>query len=381
MAGKYRVHLGVLLGLLGSVAVLSVFDGFGGTAPATVAGGPLLSDCDGEIRELVIHYVAEAAPIVEATYGEFLHQLPADVTVHVVCPDRSAVDDLIARIGPTDCVLSPVIVDHPITPWSRDRWLTLAPAAPGEATLLLCPRDEMGAEVWPARRGDRRVGGDLAATLGPRLVCRHSELFFDGGDFVADDRTVFVTPDVLRRNLQQTVATREELLERLSAELQRDVVLLRDAPDHHAGMFMMAVGDRTVLVGDPASASRILAESDAVAPDRLCPSAGPDFSEATQAQFDAVAEQCLAAGYRVVRIPVVPGGDRRTYVTYLNVILDRRDGRRIVYMPTFSGADPLNDAARDIWAALNYDVRTVDCTDCYPHFGSLRCLVNVIRRG
>jgi len=87
-----------------------------------------------------------------------------------------------------------------------------------------------------------------------------------------------------------------------------------------------------------------------------------------------------AGGYRVVRIPIVPGHDGRTYVTYLNAILDRRGGRRMVYMPVFSGAGPLNRAAAEVWTGLGYEVRSVDCDACYPHFGSLRCLVNVLRR-
>ena len=48
-----------------------------------------------------------------------------------------------------------------------------------------------------------------------------------------------------------------------------------------------------------------------------CSGGGPDFSDGTVAKFNAVAEQCRAAGYRVVRIPVVPGindGDLNTDV-------------------------------------------------------------------
>lgn len=380
-AARFRVPLGVLLGLVASAAVLSAIDGTGGGSPAGEQPGPLLSDCEGSIRELVVHYVSEGAGVVGPTYRDFFRQLPAEVTVHVVCADRAALDDLLDRVGHTECVLSPVIVGHPITAWSRDRWLALAPADESGAATVLCPRGELGAEVWPARSGDQRVGSDLAAALGPKVAAVRSELYFDGGDFVADGETVFVTPAVLTRNFQQTVQTREELIERLSAVLKRKVVLLRDAPEHHAGMYMMPVGDRTVLVGDPAAARRLLADSAEDDFADLFPGSPADFSAATIARFDAVAEQCEAAGYRVVRIPIAPGGDGRTYVTYLNGILDRRGDGRIVYMPVFSGAGRLNRAAGQIWAGLGYEVRPVDCDACYPHFGSLRCLVNVLRRG
>jgi len=377
----YRLPLGVAIGLIAAAAVLSFFDGTGGAMPGSDRSGELLSDCDGTIRELAIQYTVEAAPIVATVYADFLGQLPADVTVHVICPGRADFDDLTARLGPTACKLSPVIVDHPITCWSRDRWLALRPVDNTERTVLLHPRAEMAAEIWPQRQGDQRVAINLAAALGTDVGSRRSELYFDGGDFVADDQTVFVTPAVLLRNFQQTVHTRDELLETLADTLGRKIVLLDEAPDHHAGMFMMPVGNRTVLVGDPAAAEKILAGAKEIDASKLCPPEGPDFSAATIARFDAVARQCEAAGYRVRRIPVVPGANRRTYVTYLNVILDQRDGRRIVYLPVYTGAEPLNRSAIAIWEELGYEVRPVDCTDCHIHFGSLRCLVNVVDRG
>jgi hypothetical protein len=378
---------------------LSLLDGSGGPGSPAVVPGPLLSDCGGPIRELVIHYVLAAAETVTPTYRDFLRQLPDGVTVHVVCPGEPAFEDLCRRVGPTDCKLSAVVVDHPITCWSKDRWLALGAGEAGgrdRACVLLRPRAELGADTWPARKGDEHVADDLAAALGATVTAVRSELLFDGGDFVADGETVFVTPRVLLRNLQRTVATREELIERLAVVLGRNVVLLREAPDHHAGMFMMAVGDRAVLVGDPAAAKEILAESPDADPASLCPPDGPDFSAATIARFDAVAEQCRRAGYRVVRVPIVPGRDGRTYLTYLNVVIDGvasgsvapggaapdGDNRRpIVYMPVFSRVEPLNRAAERVWSRLGYEVRRVDCDACHVHFGSLRCLVNVLRRG
>lgn len=373
------VILGVVLGLAAAAVVLPMLDGRGG--PPGLHAGPLLSDCDGRLRDLVIHHVPESADITAGVYDGLLRHLPADVTVHVVCADAAAFDDLAGRAGTVQCTLAPVVVGHPITTWSRDRWLALESAQPGGPTVLLAPRGEDGADAWPERRGDERVAADLAAALGRSVTAARSDLYFDGGDFVADNETVFVTPAVLRRNLQRTVETREELIEHLSAALGRRVVLLDEAPDHHAGMFMMPVGDRTVLVGDPAAGLRLMDPEGDGAADALLPPEGADTSAETQRRFDAVARQCHEEGYRVVRIPMAPGRDGRTYLTHVNVILDGRDGRRVVTMPVFRGADALNDAAERTWRNLGWEVRRVDCTACYPHFGSLRCLVNVLRRG
>ena len=234
-----------------------------------------------------------------------------------------------------------------------------------------------GAETWPQRAGDRRVAEDLAAAL-PDVTWLRSGLHFDGGDFVADERAVFATPAVARRNIQHTVENRKELLDLLREQLGRRVILLADAPNHHAGMFMMPVGHNTILVGDPRLAREAMGDQP-LGEDVMPP--GLDLSDATRQNFDAVARRCEAAGYRVVRIPVVPGLDGRTYLTYLNVILDERDEARIVYMPVYHHVAALNAAAGEVWRQLGYLVRPVDCSTAYKHGGSLRCLVNVVSRG
>jgi len=339
--------------------------------------GPVLADCDGALEQLVIHYVPEAADIVTEAYCGFLSALPAEVTVHVVCPDAAAFDALRRAAGPVACTLRAVPTGHPMTTWSRDRWLSLSPPAGGHPVTLLTPRAEKAAAIWPERGGDRLTAGDIARTLGPdRAVATRSDLLFDGGDFVADDRCVFVTPSVAERNIQHTVADRSELVRALERELGRKVVLLDEAPPYHAGMFMMAAGDGVMLVGDPSLGREILGRS--LPPGVMPP--GADYTPRTQRLFDAVARRCAAEGYRVVRIPTVSGTDGRTYLTYLNVILDSRSGRRTVYMPVYRGAESLNKAAQEVWQDAGWEVRPVDCTASYVHFGSLRCLVNVLSR-
>ena len=349
------------------------------TAPQPVRrAGPVLSDCDGRLEQVVIHYVTEAAPVVTRTYREFLGDLGPGVTVHVVCPDAAAFDELRRAVGPVACTLRPVATGHAMTTWSRDRWLALAPPPDGGAATLLSPRAEKAAQIWPAREGDRKTGRDLADALGSEhVVAVKSGLLFDGGDFVADERCVFVTPSVAERNIQHTVDDREELIRELRNRLGKRIVLLDEAPPYHAGMFMMTAGDGVVIVGDPSLGAQTLGRA---LPAGIMPP-GTDETAETQRLFDAVARRCREEGYRVVRIPTVTGLDGRTYLTYLNVILDRRDGRRVVHMPVFRGVESLNAAAADVWRSAGWEVHPVDCTATYVHFGSLRCLVNVLTRG
>ena len=358
--------LGILIGLAAGAAIVALIPS---RAERRAQAGPVLSDCDGRLKAVVIQYVS-GAEFAASVYRDFLRQLPGDVMVHVMCPDRPAWEELRARVGTVASTLNPIFTSHPMTPWSRDRWVVLRPKEERRWTIL-ASRGENGAETWPARRGDEQLAFDLAG-ISRELRAERSSLYFDGGDFVADEQTVFVAPGAIRRNLQHTAADLAELRRKLSEQLGREVVLLENAPDHHAGMFMMSAGDRTVVVGDPS-----LARTSPLPP----LSVAPDFSLATQAKFDSVATQAQAAGYRVVRMPIVPGDDGRTYLTYLNVILDQRDGKRIVYMPVYRGADSLNAAAAQVWRSVGYEVRKVDCTEAFVHFGSLRCLVNVLDRG
>ena len=49
-------------------------------------------------------------------------------------------------------------------------------------------------------------------------------------------------------------------------------------------------------------------------------------------------------------------------------------------MPVYRNADLLNAAATKVWSDAGFEVRPIDCTDTYVHFGCLHCLVNVLRR-
>ena len=57
-----RKLLGILLGLGLAAGALALRD-LCGTAVPAARTGPLVSECDGAIQELVVHYAPEAAPI------------------------------------------------------------------------------------------------------------------------------------------------------------------------------------------------------------------------------------------------------------------------------------------------------------------------------
>jgi hypothetical protein len=76
----------------------------------------------------------------------------------------------------------------------------------------------------------------------------------------------------------------------------------------------------------------------------------------------------------------VPSCDGKTYITFVNGIIDQRNGRRTIYMPVYQGQSRLNSAAERVWESLGYRVVPIDVTSTFRYFGTLHCLVNVIER-
>lgn len=366
----YRKIIGAIAGLIIFCSVLPFYQRLIPVNKEKETNYKLLSDCDGKIKKLVIQYIPEAAGIVVKIYQQFLTELKGDISIIVICPDQNAFKEFCAKVGDTSGQIIPVFSGHKMTCWSRDRWLALT--NPKSGIRLLSPAEEKGAEVWPNRHGDMLISLDLENKFPELITAERSDLLFDGGDFVADNKTVFVTPEVLKRN---PGIDRDKLEDYFQGKFGKKTIILPESPPHHAGMFMMMIGSGRVLVGDPLLAKKIVQKNKIKLKIQ-----DPDFSENTCRLFDIVAETCQKYGYRVHRIPVVPDHDGRTYLTYVNVIINKNKNEDIVYLPTYDGAKELNFFAEKTWQDLGYKVIKVDCSNSYRHYGSLRCLVNILDR-
>lgn len=361
--------------LLGAGVVTLAICCWPGLFTVASARGSLISDADGPLQELVLHWTPEAQTIAVPAWRDLFQALPASVTVHVACPDAASFEFLRQSLGSVPPTLHAILLGHPLTCWSRDRWLALQ--GPSHQVTLFLPETEDGASTWTGRAGDALVGCELVKQL-PDLTGTKLGWQFDAGDVVADAETAFVTERMLKRNLGIMGTTIEEVRQRLGEILHRRVVFLIGGPDHHACMVMMVAGKHRVVVGDPSLAARILGPRQHQ-PD-LTP-CGDDFSPETQGRFDAVAKACQEAGYTVTRIPLVPGKDGRAFLAWVNGLIDERDGRKTFFMPSFRPAPAdLETAATKVWEDLGYTVVKTDCTTAFPLGGSLRCLVNVLRR-
>ena len=282
---------GICVGLLAAMVVLAMT----GRAEKSIGYGPMLSECDGRIRSVAIQYV-RGSTFAVPVYRQFLGVLPRDVKVYAICPDQISFDELKSAVGVESGRLTPIVTGHAMTAWARDRWISLAAGRGESAGTLVAAGAENGAEIWPQRKGDQQIAQDLARAIGKQSL--RSGLYFDGGDLLADSRSVFVAPGAITRNIQHTCTDQAELKAMLRRQFGCEPILLADVPDHHVGMFMMAAGNGRVVVGDPSMAKPLFAPVELPG--------GADFSTATQRRFDSVAIADQKAGYRVTRIPCVP---------------------------------------------------------------------------
>src|SRR5262245_28175933 len=137
---RWKRLLGVLVGVAAALIVTEY------RTQRRPALGAMLSECGGSVRQIVIQYVA-GDTIALPVYQSFLPQLPPDVIVRVICPNESDFDDFRGHLGPVSCHLVPIIAGHPMTVWSRDRWIALRPDNRSVPTTLLSPLQEQGSEI------------------------------------------------------------------------------------------------------------------------------------------------------------------------------------------------------------------------------------------
>lgn len=298
--------------------------------PPPAAGRPtILPENSGRLQEILIHYSEAESETVLPTYRELLAALPDDVVVHVACERREDFDHLRERVDDRGR-LRPLIVGVPITPWSRDRFVTCG------RDLVVPPTPHRGT---PERNNDWKVPFAFAELRGVRAVAAPFE--FDGGDVIASEDALFATHRLVEKNPGRPM---RRLLEETFG--RPAVVLEGPAPDHHVEMFLTPIGGDAVMVGDA---------------------------------FPEVARELEGLGYRVVRLPLETTDDPRVFVTYNNVLMETRDGRRIVYMPTYDRPE-LDGRARAVWEAEGFEVRPIDVSRVYGLRGALHCLVNVVAR-
>lgn len=343
------------------------------TPPALMPAG------GGAIVELAIQFHRPGHELFLPVFAEVLGALSPGTTVHVVVAD--AEDERLFEAarrrwfprggGPR---VRYAHAGRPITSWMRDRLAVLESDPP----ILLAPDAPMPGD--PARVNDWWVPWTLREHLGDATL-RRTRYVFEGGDLIGDARSVYVATPLFERNRG---VDPEGLAAALSADLGRPVVRLGTTgpvPDHHVGMFLTPLGDGRVAWGDPDAALRALgwSEGEARAPvvggERFAIDLSPERLE----RFRRVGRELEAAGVETVALPLLPGAIGRAFLSYDNVLLDRREDGDHVLLPVY-GVRTLDEAAISAWRALGYVVHPIDVAMIFRLGGSVRCLVAPLRR-
>jgi hypothetical protein len=78
-------------------------------------------------------------------------------------------------------------------------------------------------------------------------------------------------------------------------------------------------------------------------------------------------------------LPVIISPYAECMITYNNVLMERRQGQKIVYMPVYQ-CPALDAEAAAIYSALGFRVHEIDVSGVYGEGGAIRCLTNVTAR-
>ena len=367
-----KLLAGITLGVALSVVIMSMVQPTPeDPQPLPIAAVP---DNAGQLERIEIHYTSGTAELLVPAYASLLSELPEDVEVIVVVQSHHEFDDLqrrLAAAGVERSAMWPVVTDFTITPWSRDRY-TLATDGAGR-WFLIVPEKSDGA-------GEQRLNDWMV----PWKVAEEDEavqvlaipLRFDGGDLLVTRTHVLASAQLLRKNLGTLVDSREELIELLGHYFGREVFLFGDTPEsvpyHHVGMYLTPLPDGRIVVGDPDLALSLLGRQ------RL-ETMGADLRESNLERFRNVARCFEEAGFEIERLPMVPLEGELNYVTYNNLLMEVRDGVWRAFVPIY-GISELDAFALGRLAELGVATVGIDVSQIFVHNGSVRCLVNVLRR-
>jgi len=345
------------------------------------APGGLMVAAGGSMQELAIQFHRSGAEIFLDVYRQLFAELDPDTRVQVIVGDEE--DERVFEAarqgwleeGDSGPHVRYLAVGRPITSWARDRFAVLDSVEGGPLTILAPPAPMVGAEE---RANDWLVPWALSEHLGPIARLERASFQFEGGDLIADDAHAYVATPLFERNPYKSA---ERILRELSVTLGRRVVRLgregHPAPSHHIGMFVTPLGEGVVLYGDPALGLDLLGER------TVLPVGGIalkiDRSAESRAPFVEAHEALANAGLHTIALPLLVSDQSHIWLSYNNVLMERRHGRLHIYMPSY-GVPDFDARAQQIYESLGAVVHPIDVSHLFRLGGTVRCLVAPLRR-
>ena len=353
--------IGVILGLAVAVGFVALGPGRFGKARHA-----LLAENTGPIKAVALHYTLESSAYTNPCYEAFLGAIGSDVDIIAVCgstADARAFADAARKWSiPNPGRIHTQVIGKPITGWCKDRFLV----ADGSPAALVCPIPvDMGLAT---RAHDAEVAGFLEKTYPGRFARAQLPIKFDAGDILATGVHIIVSDSLWRKNDKPA-----DFLRRLEQAFSQKVIWLRDAPDHHIGMYAAPLQGKLIAVGDPELGRRLWSKHADNALGRA------DFSESATQPFTKAADQLKHAGFQLVKLPTAVLGVK-TYISYTNGVFETNGGRRIVYMPWYD-EPALDNTARRAYESAGWRVVPIPVRTVYKFRGTIGCLINVVERG
>jgi N-dimethylarginine dimethylaminohydrolase len=191
---------------------------------------------------------------------------------------------------------------------------------------------------------------------------------------VASRQSVLIGGELVTRNMSELKLSREAVLEQFRELLGVPVVVVQPPPEFHLDLGFTFLDDQTVAVADPAEGMRLVAEIP-----EMAPLVRATLDKGVVAKYERAAQQLLAQGYRVVRLPNLCGvGLTTPYLTYNNVLMENYASTRRVYMPVYGA--PLDEPARAIYRAHGFQVVDIPSARLSTKlWGALRCATGDLR--
>jgi len=366
---------------------------FGGLALAVSAhavrtadpAGAVVPDNHGTIDEITIHYDETLSAELVPFYRDLFASLGDDVHVKVLCAGREPMlqfaDTWAPAVTGRGRTLELINTGLEMTVWARDRVVArqsrdLSMVLPSFVPIARYDYDDSKLNEVDANLALAAL--NLAPPIMPTLVR------LEGGNIVASRHHAFIGVNVLEEN-PEVGFENGGLLRQLDAITGLSVVPVRadedDVPWCHVDMYLTPIDDRTLLVADM-NLGLTLMRLDSSAAEGPCGEEQEPLINASTwvpEQLDEIAVRMGRLGFAVGRLPAFVDPAGAWMVTYNNVLIEERDGRKRVLMPVY-GLPALDEVAARTYAAFGFEVATIDVTGLYDRGGALRCIVNVTRR-
>ncbi|HNO79148.1 MAG TPA: agmatine deiminase family protein [Phycisphaerae bacterium] len=351
----------------------------------TAASPSILADDTGAIAEVLIHFPASEGADTREVIAELLSSLNPQTNVVVACPNRAAVEvfeqemGVRARAGGRQVRVFDVGMD--ISIWARDR--CIARQNPdGSHACLLVPRPLPTFDVW---RLNELYTPFALESVGAFPDARATSVVLEGGNIVGNAKFAFVGANAIDENEDRLDGP--EGIARLMRDLRqlagKEIVVVggdeSEVPWDHVDMYLTPVAEKTVLLADPDLSAQIFGVDSVemtLSDEEDAPFASPID---TSSILEQIAQRLRQLGFVVIRVPAIINIPEQWMVTYNNVLIDDREGRRTVIMPVY-GLDALDAYAQRVYEQLGFNVKTVNVTGVYESGGALRCITNVTRR-